>query len=150
MLNTSGCFQGGLSDFIFTFHFHALEKEMATLIKIRVRVRIDGFDLLAVQGTLKSLFQHHSLKTLILWHSAFFMVQISLPYMPTGKTIALTRWTFVGKVVSLLSNMLFRLVMAFLPGSKCLFMATVTICSDFGASKNKVTHCFHCFAIYLP
>ena len=77
-------------------------------------------DLLAVQGTLKSLLQHHSLKASILQHSAFFMVQLSHPYMSTGKTIALTRWTFVGKVISLLFNMLSRLVIAFLPRSKCL------------------------------
>ena len=77
-------------------------------------------DLLAVQGTLKSLLQHHSSKESILWCSAFFMVQHSHPYMTTGKTIALTRWTFVGKVMSLLCNMLSRLVIAFLPRSKHL------------------------------
>ena len=113
--------------------------------------RMDWFDLLAVQGTLKSLVQYHSSKASILQHSAFFMVQLSHPYMTTGKTIALTRWTFVGKVMSLLFNMLSRLVIAFLPRSKHLtFMAAVTICSDFGAQKNKVSHCFHCFPIYLP
>ena len=77
-------------------------------------------DLLAVQGTLKSLLQHHSSKASILQHSAFFMAQLSHPYMTTGKTMALTRWTFVGKVMSLLFNMLSRLVVAFLPRSKCL------------------------------
>ena len=77
--------------------------------------RIDWFDLLVFQGTLKSLLQRHSLKASILWHSAFFIVQLSHPYMTTGKTIALTRWTFDGKVMSLLSNMLFRLVITFLP-----------------------------------
>ena len=77
--------------------------------------RIDWFDLLAVQGTLKSLLQHHNLKVSILWHSAFFMVQHSHPYMTTGKTIALTRWTFVGKVMSLLFNTLSRFAIAFLP-----------------------------------
>ena len=77
-------------------------------------------DLLAVQGTLKSLLQHHSLKASILQHSALFIVQLSHPYMTTGKTIALTRWTFVGKVMSLLFNMLSRLVMTFLPRSKHL------------------------------
>ena len=81
--------------------------------------RIDWFDLLAVQGTLKSLLQHHSPKASILWCSAFFIVQLSPPYMTTGKTIALTRWTFVGKVMSLLFNMLSRLVINFLPRSKC-------------------------------
>ena len=81
------------------------------------------FDLLAVQGTLKSLLQHHSSKASIFWHSAFFMVQLSHPYMTTGKTIALTRWTFAGKVISLLFNMLSRLVVTFLPRSKCLLIS---------------------------
>ena len=84
----------------------------------------DGWlDLLAVQGTLKSLLQHHSSKASILRHSAFFIVQLSHPYMTTGKTIALTRWTFVGKVMSLLFNMLSRLVITFLPRSKCLLIS---------------------------
>ena len=78
--------------------------------------RIDWFDLLAVQGTLKSLLQHHSSKASIIRHSAFFIVQLSYPYMTTGKIIALTRWTFVGKVMSLLFNMLSRFIIAFLPG----------------------------------
>ena len=82
--------------------------------------RIDWLDLLAVQGTLKSLLQHHSSKASILCHSGFFMVQLSHPYMTTGKTIALTRWTFVGKVMSLLLNMLSRLVITFLPRNKRL------------------------------
>ena len=81
---------------------------------------IDWFDLLAVQGTLKSLRQHHSSKVPILWCSAFIMVQLSLPYMTTGKTVALARWTFVGRVLSLLFNMLSRFVIAFLLRSKCL------------------------------
>ena len=84
---------------------------------------MDWFDLLAVQGTLKSLLQHHSSKASILQCSAFFIVQISHPYMTTGKVIALTRWTSVGKVVSLLFNMLFRLVTAFLPRSKHLLIS---------------------------
>ena len=83
----------------------------------------EWFDLLVVQGTLKSLLQHHSLKALILRHSAFFMVQFSRPYMTTGKTITLTRWTFVSKVMSLLFNMLSRLVITFLPRSKCLLIS---------------------------
>ena len=83
-----------------------------------ISFRMDWLDLLAVQGTLKSLLQHHSSKGSILWHSAFFIVQQSHPYMTTGKTIALARRTFVGKVMSLLSNMLLRLVIAFLPRSK--------------------------------
>ena len=82
--------------------------------------RMDWLDLLAVQGTLKSLLQHHSSKVSIIWRSAFFIVQLSHPYMSTGKTIALTIWTFVGKVISLLFNMLYRLVITFIPRSKCL------------------------------
>ena len=84
---------------------------------------MDWLDLLAIQGTLKSLLQHHSSKASILWRSAFFIVQLSHPYMTTGKTIALTRWTFVGKVMSLLLNMLSRLVTTFLPRSKCLLIS---------------------------
>ena len=80
-----------------------------------ISYRIDWFDLLAVQGSIRSLLRHHSSKASILWHSAFFMVQLSHPYMTTGKTIALTIWTFVGKVMSLLFNMLSRFVIAFLP-----------------------------------
>ena len=100
-----------------------------------ISFRMYRLDLPAVQGTLKSLLHHHSSKASILRHSAFFTVQLSHPYMTTGKTIALTRWTFTfGKVMSLLFNMLSRLVITSLPRSKCLnFMATVTICSDFGA-----------------
>ena len=82
---------------------------------------IDWLELLAVQGTLKSL-QRHSSKASVLWHSAFFMVQLSCPYMTTGKTIALARWSFVGKVMSLLFNMLSRFVIAFLPRRKCLLI----------------------------
>ena len=88
-----------------------------------ISFRMDWFNLLAVQGTLRSLLQHHSSKTSVLWHSAFFMVQLSHPYMTTEKTTALTRWTFVDKVMSLLFNMLFRFVMAFLPRSKCLLIS---------------------------
>ena len=85
--------------------------------------RMDWLDLLAVQRTLKSLLQHHSSKASIFQHSAFFTIQLSHPYVTTGKTIALTRWTFVGKVMSLLFNMLSRLVIAFLPRSKCLLIS---------------------------
>ena len=88
-----------------------------------ISFRMDWLDLLVVQGTLKSLLQHHSSKALILKHSAFFTVQLSHPCMTTGKTIALTRWTFVGKVMSLLFNMLSRLVITFLPGSKHLLIS---------------------------
>ena len=100
-----------------------------------ISFRMDWLDLLAVQGTLKSLLQHHSSKASILLCSAFFIVQLSHPYMTTEKTITLTRWTFVGKIISWLSNMLSRLVITFLPRSKLSFnfMAAVTICSDFGA-----------------
>ena len=116
-----------------------------------ISFRIDWFDLLAVQGTLKSLLQHHSSKASVVQCSAFFIVQLSHPYMTTGKTIALTRRTFAGKVMSLLFNMLSRLVIAFLPRSKCLnFMAAVIICSDFGVQEKIVCHCFHCFPFYLP
>ena len=97
----------------------SLSNEYSGLISFRM----DWFDLLAVQGTLKSLFQHHSSKASILWCSAFFIVLLSHPYMTTGKTIALTRWTFVGKVMSLLFNMLSRLVITFLPRSKCRFIS---------------------------
>ena len=112
---------------------------------------VDWFDLLAVQGTLKSLLQHYSSKASILQHSAFFIVQLSHPYMTTGKTIALTRWTFVGKVMSLLFNMLSRLVITFLPRSKRLLISWLQSPYEvILALKNKVCHCFHCFPIYLP
>ena len=115
-----------------------------------ISFRMDWLDLLAVQGTLKSLLQHHSSKASIFQRSAFLTVQLSHPYMTTGKTIALTRWAFVCKEMSLLSNMLSRLVIAFLPRSYCLnVMAAVTICSDFGVQENTVCHCFCCFPIYL-
>ena len=88
-----------------------------------ISLRIDWLDLLAIQGTLKSLIQHHSSKASILQCSAFFTVQLSRPYMTTGNTISLTRWTFVGKVMSLLLNMLSRVVITFLPRSKCLLIS---------------------------
>ena len=109
---------------------------------------IDWFDLLVVQGTLKSFLQHHrNLKASILWCSAFFMVQLSHQHMTTGKTIALTRETFVSKVKSLLFNMLSRMVIAFFLKEQASFnfMTEVTICSDFGAQEDKVCHCFHFF-----
>ena len=90
-------------------------------------------------------------KASILQCSAFFIVQLSHPYMTTGKTIALTIWTIISKVMSLLFNMLSRFVITFLPMSNCLnFMAAVTVHNDFEAQENKVCHCFHCFPIYLP
>ena len=88
-----------------------------------ISFRMEGLGLLAVQGTLKSLLQHHSSKASILWHSAFFTIQLSHLYMTTGKTISLTRWTFVGKVMSLLSNMQSRLIITFLPRSVCLLIS---------------------------
>ena len=117
-----------------------------------VSFRMDWLDLLAVQGTLNSLLQHHSSKASILQCSAFFIVQVSDPYMTTGKTIVLTRLTFFGKVMSLLFNMLSRLAMAFLPKSKHLLISWLQSPSAviLEPPKNKVCHCFHCFPIYLP
>ena len=114
--------------------------------------RMDWLDLLAVQGTLKSLLQHHSSKASILQCSAFFTVQLSHPYMITGKTIALTRRTFVDKVMPLLFNMLSSLVLTFLPRSKHLLISWLQSVSAviLEPPKNKVSHCFHCFPIYLP
>ena len=100
---------------------------------------MDWLDLLAVQGTLKSLLQHHSSNASILWRSAFFIVQLSHPYMTTRKTIALTRWTFVGKVMSILYNMLSRLVITFLLRSKRLLISWVQ-----SPSAVIVIHKFHC------
>ena len=108
-------------------------------------------DLLAIQGTLKSLLQYHSLKASILQHSAFFMVQFSHPYMTIGKTKALTRWTFVGKVMSLLFNMLARLVKAFLPRSKGLLIPWLQSPSAVILEPPKIKSVsFHCFPIYFP
>ena len=117
-----------------------------------ISFRMDWLDLLAVQGTLKSLLQHHNSKASILRCSAFFIVQLSHPYMTTGKTIALTRWTFVGKVTSLLFNMLSKLVITFLPRSKRLFISWLQSPSAviLEPPPQKVCHCFHCFSIYLP
>ena len=117
-----------------------------------ISFRMDWLDLLAFQGTLKSLFQHHSSKASSVWRSAFFPVQLSHPYMTTGKTIALTRQTFVGKVMSLHFNMLSTLVVTFLPQSKHLLISWLQSPSPviLKPPKNKVWHCFHCFAIYFP
>ena len=117
-----------------------------------ISFRMDWLHLLAVQGTLKSLLQHHSSKASILWCSAFFTVQLSHPYMTTGKTIALTRQTFVGKVMSLLLNMESRLVITFLPRSKRLLISWLQSPSAviLKPPKNRVWHCFHCFPIYFP
>ena len=100
---------------------------------------------------LSSLFQHHSSKASILWCPAFFMVLLSHPYMTTGKSIALTRWTFVGKIMSLLFNMLSRLVISFLPKSKRLLISWLQSPSEVILEPKKIgCHCFHCFPIYLP
>ena len=116
-----------------------------------ISFRMDWLDLLAVQGTFKSLLQHHSSKVSILQCSAFFIVQLPHPYMTTGKTIALTRWTFVGKVMSLLFNMLSRLVIAFFPRNKCLLISWLQSPYPVILEPRKiVSHCFHCFPIYLP
>ena len=117
-----------------------------------ISFRLDWLDLLAVQGTLKSLLQHHGSKASILQCSVFFIVQLSHPYMTTGKTIALTIWTLNGKVMSLLFNMLSRLVIAFLPRSKRLLISWLQSPSAviLEPPKNKVYHCFLCFPIYLP
>ena len=117
-----------------------------------ISYRMNWLDLLAVQGTLKSLLQHHSSKASIRWHSAFFTVQLSHPYMTTGKTIALTRWTFVGKIKSLLLNMLSSLVINFLPRSKRLLISWLQSPSAviLEPPKIKSDTVFHCFPIYFP
>ena len=116
-----------------------------------IAFRIDWFDLLAVQGTLKSLLQHHSSKASVLQCSTFFTVQLSHPYMTTGKTIALTRWTFTGKVMSLLLNMPSRLVITFIPRSKRPLISWLQSPSAVILEPKKIVcHCFHCFPIYLP
>ena len=117
-----------------------------------ISFRIDWFDHLAVQGTLRSPLQHHSSKASILWHSTFFMVQLSHPYMTTGKTTVLTNQTFAGKVMSLLLNMLSKFVIAFLPRSKSLLISWLqfTVHSDSGVQENEICLCFYIFPIYLP
>ena len=117
-----------------------------------ISFRMDWLDLLAVQGTLKSLLQHHSSKASILHQSAFFIVQLSHAYMTTGKTIALTRWTIIGKSVSLLFNLLSKLVITFLPRSKCLLISWLKSPSAviLDPSPKIVCHCFHCFPTYFP
>ena len=122
-------------------------KEIPGLISFRM----DWFDLLVVQGTLKSLLQHHSSKASILRHSAFFTAQLSHPYMTTGKTIALTRWTLVGKVISLLLNMLSRLVITFLLRSKRLLISWMQSPSAVTSEPRKIkSDSFHCFPICFP
>ena len=116
-----------------------------------ISFRMGSFDFLAVLGTLKCLLKHHSSKASILWCSAFFIVQHSHPYMTTGKAIALIIQTFVSKEMSLLFNMLSRLVITFLPRSKHLLISWLQSPSTvILESKKKVCHCFHCFPIYVP
>ena len=131
----------GLISFIFYF----------SIFFFLISFRMDWLDLLAVQGTLKSLLQCRSSKALILWCSGFFIVQLSHPCMTTGKTIALTRWTFVGKVMFLLFNMLSMLVITFLPRSKHLLISWLQSPSPVILELKKIaSQCFHCFPIYLP
>ena len=116
-----------------------------------ISFRIDWLDLLAVHGTVKSLLQHHTSKASVLRHSALFIVQLSIPYMTTRKIMALTRQTFVDKVMSLLFNMLSRLVITFHPRNKCLLISWLHSPSEwFWSPKNNVCYCFHYFPIYLP
>ena len=116
-----------------------------------ISFRMDWFDLLAIEGALKSLLQYHISKASILRCFAFFTVQLSHPYMTTGKTIVLTRWTFVGKVMPLLFNMLSRLITIFLPRSKHLLMSWLQSPSAVILEPKKIVcHCFHCFPIYFP
>ena len=132
---------------VWSFSFSiSLSNEYSGLIFFK----IDWFDLLAAQGTLKSLLQHHSPRASNLQRSASFIVQFSHPYMATGKTIALTWWIFVGKVMSLLFNMLSRLVIAFLPRSKHLLISWLQSPSAVILEpKNIASHCFHCLSILL-
>ena len=116
-----------------------------------ISFRIDWLALLAVQGSFKSLLQHHSSKASTLWCSAFFILQLSHSYITSGKTIPLTRWIFVGKVMSLLCNMLSRFVITFLPRSKHLLVSWLKSPSAVILEPRKIVcHCFHCFPIYLP
>ena len=114
-----------------------------------ISFKINWLDLLAVQGTLQSLLQHHSSKATLLWHSAFFMVQLSHRYLTTGENIALTIWIFVGKVMSLLFNMLSRFVIAFLPRRKCLLISWL-LSTVILEPKKIVCHCFHFFPFHSP
>ena len=116
-----------------------------------ISIRMDWLDLLVVQGTLKSLLQHHSSKAAILWHSTFFIVQLSHPYTTTGKTMAFKRRSFLEKVMSLLLNMLSRLVITLLPRSKYLLISWQQSPSALILETKKIaSHSFHCFPMYLP
>ena len=116
-----------------------------------ISLKIDWFDLFAVQGTFTSLLQCHILKASILWHSFFFVVQLSQLYVTTGKTIALTIWTFVGRVMSLLFNTLWRLVITFLLRNNHLILRLQsTMCSDFGTQEEELCYYSHLLPFYLP
>ena len=116
-----------------------------------ISFRMEWLDLLVIQGTLKGLLQYHSSKASILRCSALFIVQLSHPYVTTGKTIPWTKWTFIGKVMSLLLNMLSRLVITFLQRSECLLISWLQSPSAVILEpKKRKCHCFHCFPIYLP
>ena len=136
-----------------SFQMISSSQQVAKVLEFQLQHQwIFLLDLLAVQGTRKSLLQHHSSKASILWCSAFFIVQLSYPYMTTGKTIALTRRSFVGKVMSPVFNMLSTFITAFLPRSKRLLISWLKSPSAviLEPKKNEVCHCFHCLPIYLP
>ena len=137
---------------LFTTGGQSFGASASASVLLMISFWIDWFYLLVLQGTLKCLLQHHSSKASIPQCSALFMVQLSHPSMTTGKTIALTRQTIVGKVMSLLLNMLSRLVIAFRPRSKRLLISWLQSPSAviLEPIKSKVPHCFHCFPIYLP
>ena len=141
--NESALHIRGLKCWSFSFS-NSPSNEYSRLISFRM----DQLDLLPAQGTLKSLLQHHTSKASIIRQSAIFIVQLSHPYMTTGKTIALIRRTFVGKVMSLLFNMPSKLVITFLPRSKHLIHGCSHHLQWFWSPKNKVCYCFHCFPIY--
>ena len=131
--------------------FQLQHQSFQWIFRVFISFRIDLFDLLAVQGTLKSLLQHDSSKASVLQCSTFFMVQLSHPYMTNGETIALTMWTFVGKVMTLLFIILSRFVIAFLPRSKSLLVSCLKSQSTVILEPKKIMSvCFHCFPIYLP
>ena len=142
----SWLFVSGTSYWSFSFNI-SLYNEYSGMLSSR----IDWFDLLAVQGTLNSLLQHHSSKASILQHSAFFMAQLSHPYMTTGNTIALTIWTFVSQVILLLFNTLSNFVTTFLPMNNRLLISWLPSASAVILEPKKIRkQCFHCFPIYLP
>ena len=142
--NESALHIGWLNSWNFSFNISP-SNEYSGLISFRIWK--SWFDLLAVQRTVNSLFQHHNLKASVLWCSAFLMVQLSHPYVTTGKAVALTIWTFVGKVRSLLLMCCHNFPSK--EQASFNFMAAVTVCSNFGTQENKICHCFHFFPFYL-